>query len=126
MNIGALAATIAATTAARARTELLDAFRVHEATSVDRASSLADLDLTDKSSRLETLLRDGVVRAVDARGRVCDSTHMHIDTARFYLDEGALVAQRASGSKKQAVQIALAILLALALVGFGVSIFGRG
>ncbi len=123
MNIGALTAAIAGASAARARTEVLDAFRVHEATSVARACLLADLDLAGGAARLDGLLRAGVIRAVDRQGRTIEAHGERSSTDRFYLDEGALITQRTSSPKRQALQVALVLLLVVALILAGGVVF---
>ena len=119
MNHGAMVAIHGAARAAaerKAMARVLDAFRVRGATAPERARPLAELGLSDGDRVLGQLVRAGVVRGVDARGRV---TVLGDDLARpvaHYLDEPAFVAHRdakTSADSRTAVLIVVAFLLLL-------------
>ena len=68
MNHGAMIAIHAAAAAAKARSDVLDAFRVRGATAPDRARPLYDLGLALDNAALREFFAAGILRGVDARG----------------------------------------------------------
>jgi hypothetical protein len=123
MNHGAMIAIHAAAAAAKARSDVLDAFRLHGATAPDRARPLHDLGLALDDRALREFFASGVLRGVDARGRAVMAGEMSGAGDRFYLDEAAFIAQR-DGSvgtirSRQLLLIAFGVgLLLLGLVVF--------
>lgn len=114
MNPGTMVAVHAASAAALARSRCLDAFRVNGATAPDRARALETLGIARDDGGLAYYVKEGVVRGVDHRGRdVIIGDDMHRATA-WYLDEAAYVSlrDRRASPRKQAVLVALAVLLA--------------
>jgi hypothetical protein len=123
MNHGAMIAIHAAAAAAKARTEVLDAFRVNGATAPERARGLHELALADDNSALRAFFESGVLRAVDSRGRALVPGGRAGAGDRYYLDEQALIADRdgnsGSAKRRQVMLIALGagFLLAGLIVG---------
>jgi hypothetical protein len=127
MNAGAMVVIMAAAAAAKAREEALDAFRLNGATSADRARTLTELGLGENTALRGGLFDAGVVRGVDARGRVLPPETAGAQATAFFLDEAALIAERSGGaSAVKAIRIALVILAALILVFIGVVAALRG
>jgi hypothetical protein len=121
MNAGAIVAIMAATAAAKAREEALDAFRLKGATSADRARTLAELGLGENTALRGGLFDAGVVRGVDARGRLLPPETAGASATAFFLDEAALIAERSGGtSAGTAKRIALVIVVALILLLIGI------
>lgn len=120
MNHGAMIAIRAAAAAAKARTEVLDTFRLKDATAPDRARALHDLGLPLDSRALRELFESGVLRGVDSRGRPLIEGGMAGAGDRFYLDEAAFVARRdgAGGGMRRRQLIAVAAALGVLLLGF--------
>jgi hypothetical protein len=107
---GALVAVIAAAQAQRVR-EVMDAFRLADATAPDRAQTLDALGLA-QAGDVEQLARQGVLVAGPRRGS-------------WYLSEAAVVARRRAGSRPtRAMLIVLVLLLALGAVLVGVLVAG--
>jgi hypothetical protein len=106
MTSGAVA--IAAIAAARRRRmqEIVDAFRLADATTTERAKSCAAVGVDSGSSELVDLVRDGVL----AKG-------LGIDT--LYVDERAYIAHRSGRNKGRKLAVVSVLLLAIALLGFG-------
>jgi hypothetical protein len=113
---------IHAAASAAARTKVLDAFRLNDATSPARARPLAELGLSGDEPPLRELIERGVIRAIDSRGRsavIGDSTGR---IAGLYLDERAYVEMRDAKRKPgRGAVLIVAGLLALA-VGLGVAL----
>ena len=133
MTHGAMIAIHAAAAAARARTHALDAFRVRGATAPERARPLVDLGLTADDRALRGLLAEGVVRAVDARGRATVIGDDFARVAGYYLDEAAFVAQRdrggSGGPERARTRARILAVLAAALAALGAGLLlslGRG
>lgn len=124
MNHGAMIAIHAAAAAAKARSDVLDAFRLHGATAPDRARPLYDLGLALDDAALREFFSSGVLRGVDARGRAVMAGEMSGAGDRFYLDEAAFIAQRDGSSRALKSQKLLAIALGVGvlLVGLLVSL----
>ena len=113
----------AAAAAAKARTEVLDAFRVQGATAPERARRLHELGLADDNGALRAFFESGVLRAVDSRGRALVPGGRAGAGDRYYLDEQAFIADRdgtaGAVNRRQVMLIALGagILLAGLIVG---------
>ena len=123
MNHGAMIAIHAAAAAAKARSDVLDAFRVRGATAPDRARPLYDLGLALDNAALREFFAAGILRGVDARGRAVMAGEMSGAGDRFYLDEAAFIAERdgTAGTvrSRQVLLIAFGVgLLLLGLVVF--------
>lgn len=129
MTHAVMIAVHAAAAAARERNRVLDAFRVQGATAPERARPLAELGLSADDRTIANLVQAGVIRGVDARGRL---TVLGDDFARprgFFLDENQAIADRDRGSisprrRKVFVVVsiglgALAALLGLVLLRAG-------
>lgn len=126
MNIGAMVAINAAATATRARAALVDAFRLSGATAPERARPLVDLGITLPNDSLTELLRTGVVRGVDSRGRPVVPGDSDARAKLFFLDEVAFVRQRdrpsgGHGARALALIIGVILLLTGILVAIGAS-----
>jgi hypothetical protein len=117
MNAGAMVAVHAAM-AAQARSDVLDAFRVHGATAAVRAKSLVELGITEQASAIELLMHEGCVRSVDHHGRPMVPGDAPADAVRYFLDEAALLAVRDAGTK-QKTSVVLSIGFALLLLAGG-------
>ena len=105
----------AAHAAAKAKTKVVDAFRIRGATAPERAVSLTELGLASDDRALGALITSGVVRAVDPRGRPVVIGYESSHIAGYYLDEVAYIAERdrpARGPGRRAA-IVIAILLLL-------------
>lgn len=113
---------MAAAAAVRARADVLDSFRVSGATAPERARSLAELGLLDKTSTVEMFQHEGIVRGVDGRGRVTTDGDVR-RAERFFLDEAAVVANRTRGAKSVGWRVGAAILVALLLLLVGIIAF---
>ena len=129
MNPGVMIAIHAAAAAEKAKTQVLDAFRVHGATAPDRVCTLADLGLTDNEDAVAKLISAGVIRGVDSRGRLTVLGDSIDRVAGYYLDEPAFIALRdgaaSSGARKQAVAIVCAFV-AVAVVAILAVMIARG
>ncbi len=119
MNHGAMIAIHAAAAAAKARADVLDAFRLNGATAPDRARALYDLGLQLDNHALREFFTSGVLRGVDARGRAVMAGEMSGAGDRFYLDEAAFIAVRdgAGGASKPQQVGLIALALVVMLVG---------
>lgn len=117
MNHGAMIAIHAAAAAAKARAEVLDAFRLKGATAPERALALYDLGLALDNTALREFFASGVLRGVDARGRAVMAGEMSGAGDRFYLDEAACIAQRdgagAASRRQQLVLVAVSLVVLL-------------
>jgi hypothetical protein len=114
MNPAVMIAIHAAAAAEKARTQVLDAFRTNGATAPDRMRSLPELHLTEHDKALSELVSAGIVRGVDARGRLMVLGDSVDRVAGYYLDEPAYVAHRAqqsARSRKQAVWTVCTLVL---------------
>lgn len=120
MNHGAMVAIHAATTAAaaaKARTQVLDAFRTHDATAPDRARTLAEVRVGNDHV-FRALVEAGVVRGVDSRGRLTVLGDSVDRVAGYYLDEAAYIAHRDGTdrtSSRKAVAVVVCVLVAVAV-----------
>lgn len=119
MNHGAMIAIHAAAAAAKARADVLDAFRVTGATAPERARGLHDLGLQLDNHALREFFTSGVLRAVDARGRAVIAGEMSGAGDRFYLDEAAFIADRdgAHGAAQRQAGVAIAVVFGVLLLG---------
>ena len=124
MNHGAMVAIHAGSmaAAAKAHAKVLDGFRVPGATAPERARPLADLGLADDDRILAQLVKAGVVRGVDARGRPTVLGDDLNRTAAYYLDEAAFVAHRDARSKSDS-RLAVLVVIAVVLLLLGVVLF---
>jgi hypothetical protein len=106
--MGATVAVMAAASAARAEADLLERFRVSDATALGRAQTLSHLGL-EGSRYLDRFQSAGVIRQDPGGG------------GRYYLDEVAFAAYR----RRQRKPLALAAVLCLALgaIILGVTMF---
>jgi hypothetical protein len=122
MNAALIAATTAsAAAAAKARQNILDSFRLRGATAPDRARTLRELGLDRDMPALDALMKQGIVRGIDHRGRPAVHGEANGRYDGYFLDESAVVAHRdgaASRSQKQAgiVVVTIAAFL-LAVLG---------
>src|SRR5688572_33505249 len=120
MNHGAMVAIHAATTAAaaaKARTQVLDAFRMRDATAPGRARTLAEVGVRDEHA-LRALIEAGVVRGVDSRGRLTVLGDSVDRVEGYYLDEAAYIAHRDGTDRKasrKAAVVVVCILIAIAV-----------
>ena len=106
--MGATVAVVAAAAAARAQQDLLERFRVSDATAPDRAQTLNTMGL-EGSRVLDRFQAAGVICEVPASG------------GRYYLDEVAYAAyRRRRGSPRLAM---LVVVIGLAAIAIGVVIF---
>jgi hypothetical protein len=122
MNAGAMIAIHAAAAAAKARTEVLDAFRRNGATAPERARSLYDLGLASDNHALRGFFEAGVLRGVDSRGREVLVGQESVSGDRYYLDEAAFIAQRDGGSFSTGQRRLLLISLGVGLLVIGLLI----
>lgn len=123
MNAALIAASASAA-AAKARQNVLDSFRLRGATAPDRARTLRELSLDRDMPALDALMKQGIVRGIDHRGRPAVHGEANGRYDGYFLDESAFVAHRdagASGSQKQAV-VLLVVFAALLLVGVALAI----
>jgi hypothetical protein len=107
--MGATVAVIAAANVARAERDLLERFRVSDATAPDRAQTLNTMGL-EGSRVLDRFQAAGVICQAPASG------------GRYYLDEVAYAAYRRRAQKNPAL-IMLAVGIGLAAIAIGVVIF---
>ena len=120
---------IHAAAAAKARTSVLDAFRVRGATAPERSLGLAELGLDAGNAALIEMVKSGVVRGVDSRGR---ATVIGDEMARpetFYLDEPTVIAHRDRSTttpNQMAILLAIAVALSLLLAALTIMIRSRG
>ena len=123
----AIHAASAASAAAKAKTDVLDAFRVRDATAADRARTLADVGLSIDNKALQELISAGVIRGVDSRGRLTVLGDSIDRVVGYYLDEPAYITHRDVGSKssKHQALILVCSMLFLALVGILVAVVLR-
>jgi hypothetical protein len=106
--MGATVAVIAAANARRAEADLLERFRVSDATAPDRAQTLNKMGL-EGSRVLVRLQAAGVICQAPASG------------GRYYLDEVAVAAYR---RRRRSPQLAmLVVCIGLAAIAIGVVIF---
>ena len=94
MNPAVMIAIHAAAAAQKAKTDALDAFRIHGATAPERARPLHDLGLGGDSTAVAELIAAGVVRGVDSRGRLTVLGDIVDRVEGYYLDEVAFIANR--------------------------------
>ena len=123
------AASVAAA-AAKARTQVLDTFRLQDATRPERARPLAEVGLSIDDNAVRELISTGVIRGVDSRGRLTILGDSIDRVDGYYLDEQAYIAHRDGTSKKtsrkEATLIAcLLVLAALAVIALGVILARR-
>lgn len=106
-----------AAAAAKARTRILDAFRVHGATAPERARPLGELGLSPQDRSLARCINVGVVRGVDASGRPVVIGDVTARVNGFYLDQVAYVEQRDRPNRpgKQLRLVILVLFLAALL-----------
>ena len=102
--MGATVAVIAAANSARAQADLLERFRVADATAPDRAQSLSKLGL-EGSRFLDRFVSVGVICQAPASG------------GRYYLDEVAYAAYRRRQRNPRLAMVVVAIGLALIAIG---------
>ena len=131
MTHGAMVAiqATAAAAAAKARTQVLDTFRIQDATAPERARTLAEIGLASDDAAVRDLIAAGVLRGVDARARLTVLGDSIDRVAGFYLDEQAYIAHRdgtSARSSRQAVLLACSVVLvALGLAALAVIIVNR-
>jgi hypothetical protein len=106
--MGATVAVIAAASAQRAEADLLERFRVSDATAPDRAQTLNKMGL-DESRVLDRFQAAGVICQVPGSG------------GRYYLDEVAVAAYRRRRRNPRLAMLVVAI--GLAAIVFGIVIF---
>ncbi len=70
MSYAVMIAVQAATAAKKERARIIDAFRLQQATSPERARPLDELGIPMSDRSLATYIRAGVIRGVDTRGRL--------------------------------------------------------
>ncbi len=120
MNAAIIAATTAsAAAAAKARQNILDSFRLRGATAPDRARTLRELGLDRDMTALDALMKQGIVRGIDHRGRPAVHGEANGRYDGYFLDESAFVAYRdgAAGlAQKQAGRFAAIVVAALMVV----------
>ena len=116
---------IHAAAAAKRRTNVLDAFRVHGATAPDRARALQELGISSGEPALAELMTRGVIRAVDGRGRPAVLGDPMSRVEGFYLDEATFVANRDGGTMSRSDVRAIAVILAMVLLFLGVAVFQK-
>ena len=117
MNAGAMIAIQAAASAAKARTRILDAFRIHGATAPERARPLEELGLSPQDHTLLRCITVGVVRGVDARGRPVILGDATARVAGFYLDEAEWVRQRDRANRPgKRLWLVLLVIVTIALL----------
>jgi hypothetical protein len=113
MATTAIIAAHAAKAATTARTRILDAFRLRDATAPERALPLAELGLAVDDRYLAEYIRSGVIRGVDSRDRPAVIGYEHVRIGGYFLDERACIAERdrhaGAGTSRQR-RIALALL----------------
>ena len=106
--MGATVAAVAAAAAVRAEQDLLERFRVSDATAPDRAQTLNKMGLEGS----------GVLDRLQAAGVICQGP---ASGGRYYLDEVAFAAYRRRG---RSPRLALLVVgLGLAAIALGVVIF---
>ncbi len=106
--MGATVAVIAAASATRAESDLLERFRVSDATAAGRAQTLNKLGL-EGSRYLDRFQSAGVIcQAPDGGGR-------------YYLDEVAFAAYRRRRNPRAMIALAAALCLGLAALIFGLT-----
>ena len=107
----------AAASAAKARTRVIDAFRLRGATAPERARPLAELGLASDDRALGAYIASGVIRGVDPRGRPAVIGYEHSRIEGYYLDEGAYMAERDRGGgglrRSRVLLVIVGILLVL-------------
>ena len=107
----------AASVAAKARTRILDSFRLRDATSAERALPLAEFGFPASDRELAAFIKAGVIRGVDDRGRPTVIGYENARVAGYYLDEAAYIAERdrkaRSGSRAAVLAIVIALVIAL-------------
>ena len=119
MSYGAIIAVQAAAAQQRALERIIDAFRLQDATSVERARPLAELGIPMSDGALAEYIRAGVIRGIDTRGRPAVIGHEDAKIGAYYLDESAYIEHRdrkasgSSGARKAMVWLAIALLLIL-------------
>ena len=96
MSYAALIAVQAANAAKKERSRIIDAFRLQDATSPDRARPLDELGIPMSDRALATYIRAGVIRGVDTRGRPAVIGHEDARIGAYYLDESAYIEHRNS------------------------------
>ena len=101
-------AIIAIAAAARQRRiqEIVDAFRLADVTSPERATSCAAVGVDSGRSELVDLVRDGVL----AKGLGADT---------LYVDERAYIARRAARKDRRTLALLSILLMAAVLMGLG-------
>src|SRR5687768_4982525 len=105
MNGGAYVA-IAASARARLMQQVVDAYRLADATSLDRARALEDVGVVPRRSEVEDLVQHSVL----VPGRR-DGT--------YYVDERGYIAHRESRRKRARIAVLVAILCVAAIIGAG-------
>jgi hypothetical protein len=130
MTHGAMVAIHAATVAAaaaKARTDVLDAFRVRDATAADRARALADVGLSIDNKAVQEFISAGVIRGVDSRGRLTVLGDSIDRVVGYYLDEPAYITHRDAESKSSKYQALIIVcsMVFLALVAILVAVVLR-
>ncbi len=122
MNAAIIAAATASAAAAKARQNILDSFRLRGATAPDRARTLRELGLDRDMPALDALMKQGIVRGIDHRGRPAVHGESLGRYDGYFLDESAFVAHRdgaRGSSQKQATVVLIVIAGALlAVAGF--------
>jgi len=106
MGGGAVVA-IAAAARQRRIEEIVDAFRLADATMPERAVSCAAIGVDGTRSELEDLVRDGVL----ARGLRADT---------LYVNERAYIARRIARNDRRKLALLSILLMVVVLLGFGV------
>ncbi len=101
--MGATVAVIAAANARRAQADLLERFRVSDATAAGRAQTLNQLGL-EGSRFLDRFQSAGVIREAPGGGR-------------YYLDEVAFAAYRRQGQNPRVLAAVLCLALAALILG---------
>lgn len=116
---------IHAAAAAKRRTNVLDAFRVHGATAPDRARPLSELGISSEEPALAEMMSTGVIRAVDGRGRPAVLGDPMSRVEGFYLDEATFVASRDGRTMSRSDIRAILVIVALVLLFLGAAVLQK-
>jgi hypothetical protein len=122
MNPGVMVAIHAAAAAQKAKTDALDAFRVHGATAAERARPLRDLGLTLETDAVAKLIESGVVRGVDSRGRLTVLGDSIDRVEGYYLDEVAFIANRDGTDRRTNSSAVKWVICSLAVVAIAAAL----
>ena len=121
----------AAKAAATARTRILDAFRLRDATAPERALPLAELGLAVDDKYLAEFIRSGVIRGVDSRDRPTVIGYEHVRIGGYFLDERVYIAERdrhdrGGTGRQRRVVLAIMFWLIVVLIPLLFLVINRG